>query len=291
MTRKALGLGLSALIPSKKEVSAGKETEVLIEKIEVNPYQARKDFDDDDIAKLADSIKEKGLLQPVMLVQKGDKYQLLFGERRLRAFKHLKMEKIPAIIKESLSEIEKREIGIIENILRVDLNPVEEAAAYKELIEKCGLTHEDVSKKVGKDRSTITNMLRLLSLPKEARDALASGKISMGHARAILSFATPSNIKNILENILKNNLSVRDTEALSDGTTDKGLKSRYSKKVGGPQKIDPDINSLRGELEHLFGNKVNLIIGKNKKQGKIEIPFSTIEQLNSLVDRLRLLSK
>lgn len=258
MVRRALGRGLEALLPSGEEIK-----EISLSDIKHSRLQPRKNIKELD--ELVRSIKEKGILQPVLLRKTKDGYELVYGHRRFEAAKIAGLEKIPAVVKE-LSDREVLELAIIENVQREDLNPIEEALSYKRLIEEFGLTQEEIAKRVGKERSTIANKLRLLSLPKEAKDALMSGKITEGHARALLGIKDKKKRSEVLREILKEKKTVREVE-------------RKAKKK------DPHIKALEDELSSFLGTKVRIF--KGKKKGKIEIEFYSLDELDRLLEIIK----
>jgi ParB family chromosome partitioning protein len=299
MAKKGLGKGLSALIPSSlnPEMTTTIETEnnngntatrvveIAVEKIEPNKYQPRKVFNADGLEELALSIKEHGVVQPVVVRKiEEDKYQLVAGERRWRACKIAGLETIPAIIK-GYSEQETTEIALIENIQREDLNPLEEAAAYKVLIEEFGLTQEELSNKVGKSRPYIANSLRLLNLPEQIKEMVANGSISAGHGRALLSLPEAGQLR-LAEKIQKEGLTVRETEALVKSIGILGSEQQQNKKKENTAKKDlsPEIIDIEEKLRHYFGTKVRLL--NNNNGGKIEIEYYSVEELNRILDLL-----
>ncbi|WP_227763514.1 ParB/RepB/Spo0J family partition protein [Zhaonella formicivorans] len=298
MAKKGLGKGLSALIPSSinPEMTTTIETEnnngntatrvveIAVEQIEPNKYQPRKVFNADGLEELALSIKEHGVVQPVVVRKiEEDKYQLVAGERRWRACKLAGLETIPAIIK-GYSEQETTEIALIENIQREDLNPLEEAAAYKVLIEEFGLTQEELSKKVGKSRPYIANSLRLLNLPEQIKEMVANGSISAGHGRALLSLPEAGQLR-LAEKIQKEGLTVRETEALVKSIGILGSQQQNKKKGNtGKKDLSPEIIDIEEKLRHYFGTKVRLL--NNNNGGKIEIEYYSVEELNRILDLL-----
>jgi ParB family chromosome partitioning protein len=269
--KTALGKGLEALIPEK-----GEEVVYLdIDRIFPGEQQPRKMFRDDSLRELAASIKEKGVLQPVIVSRVGDgTFRLVTGERRWRASSLAGLKKIPVLIKNVASK-DSLEIALIENIQREDLNPMEAADAFSRLIIEFNLTQEDLSDRVGKDRATIANHLRLLKLPEEVKSFINNGSLSMGHAKAILAIEGKTNQIDAARKIIKKGLSVREAELLS-------------KKISGPSKAkasgDPQISSLEEKLIKSLGTKVRII---NKgKRGKIEIEYYSFEELERLLDVL-----
>jgi len=277
--RQALGKGLGALIPEKvsPEPEAKKTLTVCgIEEVQPNPFQPRKSFADEQLQELVDSIREKGILQPLIVRPKGDRYELIAGERRWRAAQKAGIKEVPILIKD-VSETEMLELSLIENIQREDLNPIEAAEAFKRLMDQFHLTQEEVSKKVGKDRTTIANTIRLLKLPPEVKQSLAEGKISMGHARAFLSLDGVDKQKALLKRLLLNGLSVRQIENLA--------KRLRAKSHSLPRKPMPEWGSLVEELQRALGTKVK-IVGQ-KKRGKIEIEYYSPEELDRIIELLR----
>jgi ParB family chromosome partitioning protein len=277
--RQALGKGLGALIP-EKGVPEGEGKKALqqcgIEEVQPNPFQPRKTFSDEQLQELVDSIREKGILQPLLVRRKSDGYELIAGERRWRAAQRAGLREIPILVRD-VSDSEMLELSLIENIQRENLNPIEEAEAYKRLMEQFHLTQEEISKKVGKDRTTIANTVRLLRLPPEIKLSLAEGKITMGHARAFLSLDGVDKQKLLWRRLLSGGLSVRQTESLV-----KRLRTRSSPT---PRRSNPEWSALVEELQRALGTKVR-IVGK-RKRGKIEIDFFSPDELDRIIELLR----
>ena len=272
LEKRVLGRGLAALIPEKQTADNMQVLEsniqqsvrnISIEKIKANKYQPREEFNQEALSDLAASIKEKGFIQPVLVRLKDNEYELIAGERRLRAAKKLGYKEIPAIIKEA-SDLDSLELSIIENIQRENLNPIDQARAYKRLQEEFDMTQEKVADTIGKDRATVANILRLLNLPAKIQEYVSRGTISMGHARAMLSLAKESEQIRLCTKIMKEDLSVRDTESYAKKMDLNKPKSKISDK-------DPNLYSLEQELREIFGTKVKIL--KSKKGGKIEIEF------------------
>ncbi len=277
--RQALGKGLGALIPEKTMWEPDGKKLLLtcgIEEIQPNLMQPRKNFPDEKIRELADSIREKGILQPLMVRRRGEKYELIAGERRWRAAQRAGIKEVPILVKD-VSESEMLELSLIENIQREDLNPIEEAEAYKRLIEQFHLTHEEISQKVGKDRTTVSNSIRLLKLPPEVKQSLAEGKLTVGHARAFLGLEGLDKQRALLRRLLLGGLSVRQTENL--------IKRLRSKGRSAPRKTNPEWVSLVEELQRSLGTRVK-IFGQ-RKRGKIQIEYYSAEELDRIVDLLR----
>ncbi len=279
--KPALGKGLSALIPEKEKVKSHEILELNINSIIPNEYQPRRTFDDKALSDLVDSIKEKGIIQPVIVRKtSSNSYQLIAGERRWRAAKIAGLIGIPAIVKEAAPE-EALELALIENIQREDLNPVETAEAFQKLINEFKLTHDDISKKVGKDRATVTNYLRILKLPFEIKKWIAEGSLSMGHAKALLQVENQRLQTEIAGKVIKYALSVRETEALCK----KGFMPQPHPSATSKSK-DPQIASLEEKMMHRLGTKVRLIHKSNKKGGRIEIEYYSLEELDRLLEIL-----
>ncbi len=253
MQRRALGKGLKALIPVTEEKQTG-ILEIPIEDVRPNRYQPRKTFDDTKLADLINSIKEKGVVQPIIVQKLDSGYELIAGERRWRAAQKAGMNKIPAIIKEVTNE-ESLELALIENIQRENLNPMEESRAYQRLADEFNLTQEEISKKVGKDRSSVANYLRLLKLPQEIQDSVSNEELTMGHARTLLSLNSAKEQISLKDRIIKKGMSVREIESIIN-------RDRQSKKEPAKKTIDIFKNRLEEELQRFLGTKVNVIKGR-----------------------------
>lgn len=287
MSRKALGKGINALIPKFEEGLSEKEsgrvregvTHLPTDEIEPNKNQPRKKFDVSKMEELVASIKEYGIIQPVV-VQKGKKgYELIVGERRWRAACLAKLKTIPAVIKE-VSSNESLQIAIIENIHRQDLNPIEEAEAYSKLIKEFNLTQEEVSKKVGKDRASVANYLRLLKLPPSIQTDIIEGRLTMGHARALLGLAQEKDIHNLRQQIIKGGLNVRQTESLVK-RLNKGSKQANIKK---PEESDIFVRDLEKQFQIRLGTKVQIAPGK--KGGKVIIAYYNNDDLDRVCEMI-----
>jgi len=280
--KPALGKGLSALIPQKEKEKA-KNREILeldIKTIKPNEYQPRRIFKDSALNDLVSSIREKGVIQPIIVRTSSDSsYELIAGERRLRAAGIAGLKVIPAIVKEA-APVEALELALIENIQREDLNPLETAEAFHRLIKDFNLTHDDLSQKVGKDRATVTNYLRILKLPPEIRKWIAEGSLSIGHAKALLQVDNQRLQLEIASKIIKSGLSVREAEALSR----KSSSPSSSKSKLHPSR-DPQIASLEEKMIQSLGTKVRLI-HKSNKRGRIEIDYYSLEELDRLLEIL-----
>ena len=273
-TRKALGKGLSSLIPNQGQVSI-RVTEVPISDVVANQYQPRKSFGDEKLKDLTASIKEKGVIQPVLVQKRGLKYELIAGERRFRACKALGLQTIPAIIK-NVQGKESLELALIENIQREELNPIEEANAYQLLISEFNITQEEVGKRVSRDRSTITNTIRLLKLPKEIQDDIVEGRLTMGHARAILACETEVSMLQMRKQIIDYGLNVREVEAKA-----KKKKATKSKRKAPAQ--SSVIRNAAETLKRTLSTKVS--IAENKKGGGvITIEYYSGEDLERILE-------
>lgn len=279
MERKALGKGISALIPEKEVVPKNEIIYVQTDKIKPNPFQPREDFNSQSIEELAQSIKEKGVIQPLLVRRKGDDYELIAGERRLRASNLLNLKEIPIIIKD-VEDIDSLELALIENIQRQGLNPIETAHAYQYLIEKFGVTQEKISLALGKSRVSITNMLRLLKLPQEIQEEMKNGRISFAHGRALLEIEDMNQQRRLMQDIISKGLSVRELESLI-----KVRRPRTIKRKIGQSLREPYVVVLEEELQHVLATKVR--ISKRKKRGHIQIEFYSQEDLERIVNMLR----
>ncbi len=279
MTRQALGKGLGALIPGAKNTQDAKSgvINVSVGDIKANPMQPRKTFTSERMEELIKSIKEKGIIVPVLLKETGDKYEIVAGERRFIAAARAGLKSIPAIIK-NVSSMEQLEVALIENIHREDLNPVEEANAYKNLMEGMRLTQEDLADKLGRNRSTVANLLRLLKLPKQVLDRIVSGDISTGHAKVLLGIEDQSKTKVVCEQIIKRGMSVREAEAMLS-------KEKKTK----PARTKADISEMRAieqKLKHFFGTQAR--VKGSYKKGKIEIEYYSQEDFERILEALNI---
>jgi len=286
MSKKALGKGIGALMGEQEPSDASSVAEVSLSALKPNPEQPRHEFDDASLNELAESIREKGVLQPI-LVEAGDdgQYVIVAGERRVRAAKLAGLARIPVIVRR-FSTQEKLEIALIENVQREGLTPIEEALAYRRLMEMTNLSQEQVAVKVGKDRSTVANTLRLLKLPDEARKALADGSMSPGHARALLSLVNPSDQQILLRRIVQDGISVREAEQMATGMNagrkSVGRKGRSTEDL--PRRKAPEVRELEQRLIEKLGTKVE-VKGSGSK-GKIEITYFSADDLDRLLQIL-----
>ncbi len=294
-----LGRGLSSLIPNKQGVPeptqssdsfAQKTTatsseesirgdkyiiEVDVNYIVANPHQPRHFFDEEKLQNLADSIKNHGIIQPLVVSKNGNQYELIAGERRFQAAKLAGLKKVPVIVKD-VNELEKLELAIIENIQRHDLNPIEEGRAYQTLAEQHQMSQEEIAAKMGKSRSLVANKMRLLNLPIEVQKGLIDGKITEGHAKTILSLDNPEKQRALYELILKSNLTVRQAE---DKTKEVSVRS-YHRSTS----VDPELKRVEDELVNLLGTKVR--VSKSGDGGKILIEYYSHEDLESLIEKI-----
>lgn len=278
MRRRALGKGLEALIPTKeKEVFQEGYRMIPVADIRRNPYQPRAPIDESEIKDLVASIKEKGVIEPLIVKRSGDGFVLAAGERRLNAARIAGLKEVPVVIKD-LSDQELLEIGLIENLQRKDLNPIEEALAYDQLNKKFQLTHDRIALLVGKDRSTITNALRLLSLPRKVVEYLRKGKLNAGHARALLALSDEMQILHVAERVVRDELSVRQTEAIVRRS---GGKPRIKLAKG----KEPNIVMLEEELSKLLRTRVSIDWKKNR--GSIVIHCPSVNDFNRIYENLK----
>jgi ParB family chromosome partitioning protein len=279
MQKRGLGKGLSALIPDNSVLTGGRTIiNIDINKIIPNPRQPRAEFAQESLAELAESIKSQGIIEPILARPKNGKYELIAGERRWRAARKAGLTLLPAIIKD-FSDEESLEIALVENLQREDLNPLEEAEAYAKLSNEFQMTQADIAKKVGKDRSTVANMLRILELPREIQASIRRSQISVGHARPLLSVESESERLALWKEILKNNLSVRDVEQIVHGGNPDARRIRKRK----PTKNDELIDLTELLTTHL-GTRVR--IHGSAKKGKIEINYFSQEDLERIVEAL-----
>ena len=283
--RTGLGKGLDALIPAGRNLStasssaaAGGVLQVAVDAIQPNPRQPRIHFKEEDLAELAASIREHGVIQPLIVSPKADgTFILIAGERRWQASQKAGLRTVPVITRDASNQ-ELLEIALIENVQRADLNSMEEAEAYRQLVEEFGLSHESVAKRVGKNRVTVTNTLRLLGLAETVKQALVDGKLTEGHARALLALSTQKAQASILQTVLNRSLSVRRTEELVRKLA--GQKLIKAKKPG----RSADVNDLEKRLQSSLGTKVALKHGK--KGGTVTIYYYSDEELDSLLGKL-----
>ncbi len=275
--KTGLGKGMAALLPVVEE--EGKSYfSCPIEEIRPSKTQPRKNFVTEKLDELAASIREKGIIQPLVVRKKTDHYELIAGERRWRAAQKAGLREVPVIIQD-VSDDTALEMALIENIQREDLNAVEEAEAYHALVEKFSLSQEELAKRVGKDRSTVSNAIRLLRLPADIKRDIVEERLSMGHARALLALDDPAQVKEAREEIIRRHLTVRATEGLV-----KRLKARRGPKQN--KQLEPHLTDLVDQLKRHFKSRV--AIRQSGKGGKLEISFTSLEELSRIVDLLNL---
>ncbi|HBO16382.1 MAG: Stage 0 sporulation protein J [Candidatus Moranbacteria bacterium GW2011_GWE2_35_2-] len=297
-----LGRGLASLIPQKNKKSEDEgdvslntdfsqrgdrsdresdaddyyPNEVEIDRIKANPYQPRTDFDQEKLEELSKSIKNHGIIQPLVVSRQGNGFELIAGERRFQAAKLAGFKKVPVVVRQ-IDDKQKLEMAIIENVQRHNLNPIEEARAYQRLADEFQMNQEDVAQRMGKNRSTVANKLRLLQLPIQAQKALISGQISEGHAKALLAVDSAEKQLMLLEMILKNNLTVRQSESKSKEVSVK----THSRKIT----VDPEVKDLENRLAGFFGTKVK-IKKSGDSGGKITIEYYSDEELDGILEKV-----
>jgi len=280
MEKRALGKGISALIP-EREVEATEGTTLLgLHQIKANPLQPREYFDNQSMEELVQSVKEKGVIQPIIVRRKGDDYELIAGERRFRAANILNLKEIPVIVKDA-DDRDSLEISLIENIQRQDLNSIEEARAYHYLIDKFQVTQDKISEVLGKSRVAITNTLRLLNLPQEIQEEIRKGRISFAHGRALLEVDDANYQRKLVLEVITKGLSVRELENILKTHRPPGLKRRMRATLS----REPYVAVLEEELQHVLGTKVR--INKRKKRGTIVVEFYSQEDLERIVHKIR----
>jgi ParB family chromosome partitioning protein len=281
MTRRALGKGLDAIfanlgteVQNPKTGTAVHEVELV--QISANPFQPRREFGEDDLRELSESIAQSGLIQPIFLRKHGQGYQIVSGERRFRAFQKLGLPRIPALVREQVSDRDMRELALVENIQRVQLNGIEEAQAYEQLVNDLGLTHEQIAERMGKSRAAVTNTLRLLKLEPTVRDWLREGKLTAGHGRALLQYQGPAQVSRARA-ILESSLNVREAERGAQAGKAAGSKSAPAQ--------DADTRAFLDELRTLTGMKVSLRGGARK--GVLEFHYVNRDDMNNMLETLR----
>ena len=291
MAKQALGKGLKALIPDEgfipsnepdheAAVPAGSVGSLPVEKIKVNPFQPRKEFDEEALEDLKNSIIENGVIQPVTVSREGDGYQLISGERRLRAVRKAGFKFIPGYIVEAHEDAGKLELALIENIQREDLNAIEIALALKSLVTTCNLTQDEIAQKVGKNRSTISNFLRLLKLPAAIQDSIRSKEISSGHARALINLPNRKQQLKVWQQIIRKKMSVRQTEELVNKLfREPSRKVPGAGNAGGVSPFEP----IESQLRERFATKVR-IVEKNKGKGEIHIQYYSPDDLERILE-------
>lgn len=287
MTRKALGRGLEALLPTPtavtepdgvavtEERAQGAVAEVDIDRVRPNPRQPREHFKDDALETMAASLRERGMLQPLVVRRQDDGYQIIAGERRWRAAQKAGWSRVPVMVRDATTN-EALELALIENVQREDLNPLEEARAYEFLAGEVGLTQEQIAERVGRDRSTVANYIRLLSLPERAQELLIEGSLRMGHARAILGLDNHAAQTRLAEAVAADGLSVRQTES-------RVRAARRTPERAGKAAGDPDTVAAEERLSRAIGAPVKI---RGREKGRIEIRFTSLEELDRLYEQL-----
>jgi len=281
--RPALGKGLSALIPDLPEPTRASPVEADIDRLEPNNFQPRSYVDDARLQDLAQSIRANGIIQPIVVRRIGDRFQIIAGERRWRAAKVVGLQRVPVIVRNVAAGSEQSllEMALIENIQRQDLNPIDEALAYRRLADEFQLKQEDIASAVGKDRATVANFLRLLKLPDEVRHEVASGRLSMGHARSLLSLSDEADQRRIARDVIARSLSVRETESLVKKLVEAASPAREA-----PEAKPADVHTRAAEdrLKLLLGTRVRIV--RQGAKGRIEIDFVSEQELIRIYDQL-----
>lgn len=272
MTRRGLGRGLGTLI-SPISSEPDRLQEIPVDAIQPNPNQPRKTFDSNNLNELVASVKQTGILQPVVVRHLGDGYQIVVGERRWRAARLAGLKTIPAVIRDA-SDSECLELALIENLLREDLNPMEEAEAYERLLAEFRWTQEELAQRVGKDRSSIANCLRLLRLPALIQEDLRAGRLTMGHARALLALSSPAEQLRLREQILSHSWSVRTTE---EGVQQSQIRRHAPRRA-------PELTALEEALRESLATRVRIF--GNERRGRIEVAYASREELERLVEQI-----
>jgi ParB family transcriptional regulator, chromosome partitioning protein len=272
-----LGRGLGALLsspgPAAQEAAPGAVVDLPVDAIVPNPQQPRKDFDDKALRDLSASLSQSGVLQPVVVRRLGSGYQLIVGERRWRAAKLAGLTRIPAVVREA-SDAQSLELALVENLLREDLNPIEEAEGYQRLLAEFGWTQEELGQRVARDRSSIANCLRLLKLPDLLQADLRAGRLTMGHARALLSLASPAEQLKLREEILAHSWSVRATE--------QGVQAKRARPARRQPRRSPELAAVEDALRGALATRVRVV--GNERAGRIEIVYSSREELDRLAE-------
>ena len=276
-----LGRGLSALIPEqdpKAQENGGNLQEIEVMRIRPNPFQPRLEFDPIALQELKSSIEEKGVIQPITVRKVDDHYELISGERRLRAVTEIGLDKIPCYIRQIDTKEEMLELAIVENVQREQLNPIEMAVAFQRLIDECNLTQDTIAQKIGKERSTVTNIIRLLKLPVFIQESLRKNEISMGHARSLLAIDNSKLLKTLWKKIIKEQISVRRIEQIIRENNSQKAKSKKKE----PPRRSVFIQKVEDNLRDKLGTKV--VVKPKKEGGVIEVEFYSPEDLNRLVE-------
>ncbi len=275
---KGLGKGISAFFPEESIHSDNRVENIAVSKLIVNPFQPRKIFNEEALQELAESIKEHGIIQPIVVRKKEKKYEIIAGERRFRAAKLAGLKEIPAIVKE-MTEQQMMEVAILENLQREDLTPIEEAEAYSSLIENLNFTQDELAKRLGKSRPHIANHIRLLQLPEDVRKLMNEGVLSMGHGRALLGLKNKGRIAEIAQKVIAQSLNVRQLESLVHQ-----LNEDVSHETKEKVKKDVFVQATESQLREYFGTSVQ--VKKQKNKGKIEIEFYSEDDLERILEIL-----
>ena len=275
---KGLGKGISAFFPEESIHSDNRVEHIAVSKLIVNPFQPRKIFNEEALNELAESIKEHGIIQPIVVRKKEKKYEIIAGERRFRAAKLAGLKEVPAIVKE-MTEQQMMEVAILENLQREDLTPIEEAEAYSSLIENLNFTQDMLAKRLGKSRPHIANHIRLLQLPEDVRKLMNEGVLSMGHGRALLGLKNKGRIAEVAQKVIAQSLNVRQLESLVHQLNE-GVSHETKEKV----KKDVFVQATESQLREYFGTSVQ--VKKQKNKGKIEIEFYSEDDLERILDIL-----
>ena len=276
--KKALGKGIKAFIPEEYGILKEESyTELEVDELRPSPLQPRMRFDEKGIEELAQSIRKAGVLQPIIVIPEGEKFRILIGERRWRAAQKAGLRKVPVLIR-NIPKEQQLEVSLVENLQREELNPIEIARAYERLTEELGYTQEEVGEKVGKDRASVANFLRLLKLPSEIQESIQDGKISMGHAKILLSVEDSKAQLDLVKRIVQKGLSVRATE---------NLVAKFNKQLSPSRKRNPDPNleAVQEELLKALGTKV--AISGNQKKGIINIFYYSLDELNRISEFIK----
>ncbi len=281
--RPALGKGLSALIPDQPEPTRASPVEADIDRLSPNDFQPRANVDAAGLQELAQSIRANGIIQPIVVRRVGDRFQIIAGERRWRAAKVAGLLRVPVVVRDVATGQEQSllQMALIENVQREDLNPIEEALAYRRLTDEFHLKQEDIASSVGKDRATVANVLRLLKLPDEIRTEVASGRLSMGHARALLSLPDEAEQRRMARDVIARSLSVRETESLVKKIVESGAPAPAA---AAPAPSDVHTRAAEDRLKLLLGTRVRIV--RHGKRGRIEIDFVSEEELIRIYDQL-----
>src|SRR6185295_14206696 len=281
--RLALGKGLSALIPDAPDIPRTAPIDADIDRLAPNDFQPRLDVNDARLQELAQSIRSNGVIQPIVVRQVGDRFQIIAGERRLRAAKLAGLMRVPIVIREVAPGQENSllEMALVENIQREDLNPIEEAMAYRRLADDFRLKQEDIAGAVGKDRASVANFLRLLKLPEEVRAEVAAGRLSMGHARALLSLAGEADQRQTAREVIARGLSVRETESLVKKIAERAAPGR---EAAAPKPVDVHTRAAEDRLKLALGTRVRIV--RHGTRGRIEIDFGSEDELIRIYEQL-----